>query len=783
MAKNNIVIGIKIRGDSGGFVSAARLSRKELGEFKKEAKRTNKSILNLGGGMKGLASIATGAFSVAKVIDYADAWTNLNNRIQVFTTTATEASEVQGILTETANSTRASLAETATLYQRLVQANEKLKLSYEDLGDLTKTINQTLVISGAGSSASQAALTQLGQAMASGVLRGEEFNSIMEQAPRLAKALADGLNVPVGSLRAMAEAGELTAESVIQAITGQSAVIEEEFAKTELTVAQGFQLFTNHATEAIGRLDDMMGASTLVAELIEGNGLLIKGVALSLQESFDPTLAQELVKLRREEEELREKAQRHAKGESSFFTINEDTVAYERFNQVVERRLEITKELRKQIDEKREKDKQDDEDEKKREEEAQKVIENRKKKKAEELKAKLETRKAERKIEVAKRKAQQEEKSRIDEARRAYEDTLTPLEKYHQKVANLAALFQSGAFKDLGGLKTYQKALSGLTNEFNDDKARKSDSDLLGSFGDPSTVSEKVAKIHADAEVQRAAILEEEKRTGEDLSSLRMQLKEAENRDVQETLVGEFSEPVTIEDQISKIQEDAEKRRQAILDEELKTGQDLTTLKLQIKNNEADRVKALENAQTQQQLQASSQLFDGLAGIAEVFGGKQSKTYKAMFAASKAFSIASAIISIKTGVAKAWDLGWPNGIGAAAAVLSSTSDVLSTIKGTNLNLSGSKATGGNVTPLGLYQVNERGPELFQYQGKEYLMNGERQGKVISHSQAMAEKAGDSNNVTVNLSASGASDEDLNRWWRRNRNRNIDDIREGLRRPA
>jgi tape measure domain-containing protein len=84
-------------------------------------------------------------------------------------------------------------------------------------------------LSGASASASDAAITQLIQGLQSGVLRGEEFNSVMEQAPRLAQALAAGLGVTTGQLRAMAQAGELTAKTVITSLQSQSAALQDEF--------------------------------------------------------------------------------------------------------------------------------------------------------------------------------------------------------------------------------------------------------------------------------------------------------------------------------------------------------------------------------------------------------------------------------------------------------------------------------------------------------------------------------------------------------------------------
>ncbi|WP_373224516.1 tape measure protein, partial [Proteus mirabilis] len=85
-------------------------------------------------------------------------------------------------------------------------------LSQQKVAELTETVSKAVAISGASTTAAQAALTQFGQALASGQLRGEELNSVMEQTPALAKAIADGMGVSVGELRKKAQDGEMTIE-------------------------------------------------------------------------------------------------------------------------------------------------------------------------------------------------------------------------------------------------------------------------------------------------------------------------------------------------------------------------------------------------------------------------------------------------------------------------------------------------------------------------------------------------------------------------------------------
>src|SRR5690606_14189052 len=133
---------------------------------------------------------------------------------------------------------------------------------------VTEAIGNAMAISGGSASAMQAALTQLGQGFASGTLRGEELNSVMEQTPRLARAIADGLGITTGRLREMGKAGELTAEAVLQALESQAAVLAREVEGSATTVAQAWVKLGNAATFAAGELDKASGTTSAVSSTL-----------------------------------------------------------------------------------------------------------------------------------------------------------------------------------------------------------------------------------------------------------------------------------------------------------------------------------------------------------------------------------------------------------------------------------------------------------------------------------------------------------------------------------
>lgn len=211
--------------------------------------------------------------SLAKdLANVADGYDNLQARIKLATGEgqAFEAamSEVQRISLET----NTSLESTGTLFARLTDAGRSAGLSAQDaqadaLG-LTEVINQAIQVSGASAQAADAAVTQLIQALNAGVLRGEEFNSVVEQSPRLAKAMADGLGVTIGQLRNMAQAGQLSANVVRDALRSQSEAVRSEFEKLPPTVGRALENLSTAWTVYVGEVNKSTGASKAAASAI-----------------------------------------------------------------------------------------------------------------------------------------------------------------------------------------------------------------------------------------------------------------------------------------------------------------------------------------------------------------------------------------------------------------------------------------------------------------------------------------------------------------------------------
>lgn len=216
---------------------------------------TAKSAGNAEKSFSSLTKVATAlsaAISVQQVAEYGNAWVTVSNKLANSVRANEQLADVTQRVFDISQNTRSSIEATATLYGRLERSTRSAGTSTADLIKLTTTINKGLTVSGATTEEASSTMTQLSQALASGVLRGEEFNSISENGSRLAVALADSLGVTIGQLRAMAAEGKLTTEVVVNGLLKQSDAIAKEFANTALTMGQAFTVATNNITKFVG---------------------------------------------------------------------------------------------------------------------------------------------------------------------------------------------------------------------------------------------------------------------------------------------------------------------------------------------------------------------------------------------------------------------------------------------------------------------------------------------------------------------------------------------------
>ncbi len=213
---------------------------------------------------RAIAAIGIGV-SVREFAQMADASTNVASRLSLVTNSASELVAVQRQLFEVAQSSRVSFVNLVGTYAQVARSTKELGISQTDLLGVVNTISQAVTISGGSAASAQAALIQLSQGFAAGALRGEELNSVMEQTPRLAQAIANGLGIGIGKLREMGQAGELTAEKVLGALQKSAAGVEAEFARMTPTIEQSITKITNSMVKLVGAMDSVLGVANKVA--------------------------------------------------------------------------------------------------------------------------------------------------------------------------------------------------------------------------------------------------------------------------------------------------------------------------------------------------------------------------------------------------------------------------------------------------------------------------------------------------------------------------------------
>lgn len=286
------------RGSGAEFDRAWAAGQKRLVALKAELAGAKPAADTLTTSLTGVAAAVGGIFAASKLPGVAadlgrvaDLYANIGARIDLVNSTQKGFNLTLDNTASLARATHTGLDTTANLLAALARAGSEVGISQGEVLRLTETINKANQLSGQSAQAADAAIVQLVQGLQSGVLRGEEFNSIMEQAPRLAKALADGLGVPIGALRAMAKEGKLTSDAVINALQSQSKAIDTEFGKLPLTIGRAMTDLTTNWTQFIGELDKTSGASAAVAKAIAGVGNNLETIGKIAAVAGEATLA------------------------------------------------------------------------------------------------------------------------------------------------------------------------------------------------------------------------------------------------------------------------------------------------------------------------------------------------------------------------------------------------------------------------------------------------------------------------------------------------------------
>lgn len=302
-ARSAVILAAELR--AGANATAAQ--RKEIaaltGQLYDMKQAQDKSSSSAGSLKTGLTAIAS-AIAVSQVVEYgkrfleaADAMSQMQARIERLTGSAAAATQTMQGLMRISSATGGSLQDTAKLWETLSTALRDTGATNGQIIQLTETLQKIGRIGGSSTEEMANALRQFGQSISSGTIRAEEFNSILEQMPELARQIASGMGVSIGELRQLMLDGKLTAEDALNAIQKQTGSVDAEFEKLPRTLSQANTALTNSFLTMVDNINQATGASNGMVLVIDS-----LAVAIGRLTGQAATASQQIADLRSEAE-------------------------------------------------------------------------------------------------------------------------------------------------------------------------------------------------------------------------------------------------------------------------------------------------------------------------------------------------------------------------------------------------------------------------------------------------------------------------------------------------
>lgn len=207
------------------------------------------------------AAAATAAFATGKIVQIADEWNSVNARLKQASSSSDDFAASQRQLMEISQRTGTAFSDNANLFSRAAASMREYGYSSDEVLKITEAVSTGLKLSGANTQEASSVITQFSQALAQGVLRGEEFNAVNEAGDRVIRALAAGMGVARKDLKSMADQGQLTIDKVVPALMSQLSSLQGEFANMPQTVSGSLQKVTNSFMAWVGGVNQATGAT------------------------------------------------------------------------------------------------------------------------------------------------------------------------------------------------------------------------------------------------------------------------------------------------------------------------------------------------------------------------------------------------------------------------------------------------------------------------------------------------------------------------------------------
>lgn len=276
--------------------TGAKQVAKDVEQIGTSAQKSESMVSKLN---KMLAVVGVAA-TTKKILDYANAWGDFNSKIKAVTSTSAEFAKAQKGIVDAALQTGQSLESVSETYQRIALSANELGKSQDDLLKFTRLVSQDLANQGVAASAAKDSLLQLSQALGSGVVRAQEFNSILSGTPGLMKRIAenvDGANGSVAKLREIMNSGQLKSTAVFDAILKAQKDIEAQAKKMPLTMSGAFNNLQTQLTKFIGQMDESFGITgalakgiQFIADHMRELAGVVTGVGAAIAVAFSPAI-------------------------------------------------------------------------------------------------------------------------------------------------------------------------------------------------------------------------------------------------------------------------------------------------------------------------------------------------------------------------------------------------------------------------------------------------------------------------------------------------------------
>ncbi|POT89078.1 tape measure protein [Enterobacter cloacae complex sp. ECNIH14] len=765
MASNEQVGNIvyQVQMDVAELIEAQRKVNDRLDKMGGNFDRASASVSRFEGALNKVGVAIASAITIdtaKRLIAIGDEMATLQARVTRLSPSVDAAKESMSSLSAIASETGGSLAETEKLWESLTTSLKSTGATNAQILQLTSTLQKIGTIGGSSAEEMSNALRQFGQSMSRGTIQAEEFNSIVEQMPELARQMAAGLGISTDQLRQKMLEGKLTAQDALNAIQKQTEYVNAEFEKMPVNVDRAKNSLDVAFRNAINDLNQAIGLTSTLAGLMQS---VADNLNYYNNNVGDSSRMPKLIKLQQELNEEIKDGQRW---------YESDTIFQQRRAQAAFQLKQVEGEIA-HIRAKASKDADNNQfnspGTKGDDAATKKLVQNSERRLA---LAKLEGEaRARLQAQYDAADAGVTDQKRIKALQDEYAETyrVTEARKESNKEGKTSASQAESIAQKLANLR----AQSDLTTE-SIEKRRIQEAGLRAeqSLGSAAT-QQQLAEARALGEAnEKAAISIQKRKEAEQGQKYAKQEISAGNTSVN-PITGASVDPlaqINLQETqkleaIAKYQELDKQNTQLYEDAKTAIQLQASNARMQIAQTEADQ----QRASVLSILGSASQGFDSLASIIADSAGKSNAAYQVMFAASKAFAIAQSTLSLNTAIMQA--MADPTALTPAqklanyAAIASAGASLLSNVA--SISYGGGREHGGPVSASSMYRVGEGGkPEIFKASnGSQYMIPGDN-GRVISNRDMQGGGSGGSSfNPVMNLvinTTGGVGDEEIAR---------------------